>query len=204
MTRTACRAPRWMAATLLSIALGGCLGKVPAIPEDHYYRLPMPAPQPAATRIAGTVAVALPRADGLHSERTVLYSRQDRPLEILRHHYFFWAESPPRLVQDHLIEYLRAAHVADAVIRTEAGDGTSLRIESRLVRFERLVGASSNQVLVELELSLRRKDQNGNPRQHVYRARAPVADDTVYASVQAFGKALDSIYAKFLRDLSAE
>ncbi len=188
---------------LLGAALGGCLGKVPAIPEDHYYRLPMPAPQPAASRMAGTVAVALPRADGLHSERAVLYSRKDRPLEILRHHYFFWAESPPRLIQDHLIEYLRAAQAADAVIRTQTGDDAKLRIESRLMRFERLVGASPNQVLVELELSLRRNDDTSS-RQHVYRARAPVADDTVYASVQAFGKALDSIYAKFLHDLSAE
>ncbi len=195
---------RWTGALLLSIALSGCVGKVPAIPEDHYYRLPIPAPQPAASRIAGTVGVALPRADGLHSERAVLYSRQDRPLEILRHHYFFWAESPPRLIQDHLIEYLRAARAAEAVVRAEAGDNAPSQIESRLLQFERLVGDDSHQVLVELELNLRRKLGDGRSRRHVYRARAPVADDTVYASVQAFGKALDSIYARFLRDLANE
>lgn len=186
---------------VLLAALGGCIGKVPAIPEDHYYRLPDPDPQPLAKPFAGTVAVALPVADGLHTERAVLYSRRDRPLEIRRHHYYFWAESPPRLIQEHLIAYLRAARAADTVVRAEAGDHSDIRIETRLLRFERLVGTASPEVLVELELGVRRGQSGMVSQRHVYRARAPVGDDTLYASAQAFGRALESIYARFLTDV---
>lgn len=176
----------------------GCVGAPPDLPEDRFYRLPAPAPHSAAARYAGTIAVALPESDGLHSERALLYSQHDRPLEILRHHYFYWTESPPRLLQDFLVQYLRRAGVADQVVGAGVASGKALRLESRLLRFERHIGGARPQVLVELELGWRSR-AGARPRA-VYRVLAPAADDSIYATVQAYGLALDQILAAFVQE----
>ena len=179
----------------------GCTGNLADLPEDRFYRLPDPAPQRAALRFPGTIAVALPSSDGLHAERALLYSRHDRPLETLRHHYYFWAESPPRLVQEHLVAYLRAAGVSDHVVRAEAAADNDLRLEARLLRFERLVGGDQARVLVALELGWQRRGAGALPPRRTYRALTAAADDSIYASVQAYGEALADVYARFLRDM---
>ena len=186
---------------LLVLVAAGCTGNFAELPEDRFYRLPQPAPQRAAAQVAGTIAVALPSSDGLHAERALLYSRHDRPLETLRHHYYFWTESPPRLVQEHLIQYLRSAGVAEHVVRAEAAPGSGLRLEARLLRFERLVGGDPPQVLVELELGWHGRSADMPPARRTYRALEAAADDSIYASVQAYGNALADIYARFLRDM---
>lgn len=183
--------------TVWALVAAGCAGAPADLPEDRFYRLPEPAPVAAKTGHAGTIAVTLPHSDGLHTERALLYSRHDRPLEILRHHYFFWAESPPRLLQDYLIQHLRGAGLADRVLRAEAAPTDALRLESRLLRFERRIGGAETQVLVELELGWsNRADRSRRP----YRALVTAADDSIYASVQAYGHALGEILDRFLRE----
>ena len=192
---------RGAATALMALVTVGCTGHFAELPDERYYRLPESAPQQATAQFAGTIAVVLPSSDGLHAERAMLYSRHDRPLEILRHHYYFWTESPPRLVQEHLVEYLRSAGIAEHVFRAEAAPGHGLQLEARLLRFERQVGSDPTQVLVELELGWRSRSADTPPARRTYRAREAAADDTIYASVQAYGKALTDIYARFLRDM---
>lgn len=190
-----------LGAGLLLVLFGavGCVGSVPQLPDDRYYRLPEPSAAEPSRHVQATVAVALPRSDGLHSERAMLYSHHDRPLEVLRHHYYFWAESPPRLIQEHAIAYLRQTHIAPDVVRDEAAPAAALRLESRLLRFERLVGGATPEVVVGLELQWQAPERAPTPPR-AYRVTVPAADDSIYASVQAFGAALTQIYARFLHD----
>lgn len=187
-------------AALLMVALTACSNRVAELPEDRFYRLPEPTPVAAAPRFAGTLAVALPASDGLHNERAMLYAQHDRLLEIRRYHYFFWVQTPPRLVQEHLAEYLRRARVAEPVVLADGKVGSGLRLESRLIRFERIVGGTVPQVMVELELALR---DGADARRHRYRVLLPAQDGSVYASVEAFGQALEAIYARFLQEPGA-
>lgn len=182
-------------------ALAACVGVPPELPEDRFYRLPEPKPHAATATYAGTIAVSLPHSDGLHTERALLYSQHDRPLEVLRHHYFFWAESPPRLLQDHMVAYLRAAGMADRVSRAENAGGDALRLESRLLRFERHIGGARTRVVVELELGWSGTDSRTARSRRTYRVQAAADDDSIYASVQAYGRALEQIYQRFLQEL---
>lgn len=187
------------AMAFLGALIAGCAGPATQLPDERYYRLPEPTARTAAPA-ASIIVVALPRTDGLHAERALLYSRHDRPLEILRHHYYFWAESPPRLLQDHLIEYLRQAQIAQRVEGIDGAPVAAPLLESRLLRFERQVGGPNPGVLVELELGWRRPAADGGGSRRNYRVYMPAANDTVYASVQAFGQALTEIYERFLHD----
>lgn len=200
---------RWIAAVrrgALVLALGAwtlvaCVGAPPELPEDRFYRLPEPKPRTAIAPYAGTIAVSLPHSDGLHTERALLYSHHDRPLEVLRHHYFFWAESPPRLLQDHMVAYLRAAGMAERVSRAQNADGDALHLESRLLRFERHIGGAQTQVVVELELGWNGADAGSLRSRRIYGVQTAAEDDSIYASVQAYGRALEQIYQRFLQEL---
>ena len=197
--------PALAAAAALAAVLSGCFGQLPQVPEDRFYRLGEPAlpaevPKPD---IDGSIAVARPYSDGLHTERAILYATAEQPLRVMRHHYDFWADSPPVLVQEHLVEFLRRAGVGDSVVRSESALDRALLIEPRLERFERMLGTGDDgdQVAVALEFTIRGKHQE--PLVTGYRVRQPVRGEGMYATVQAFDAALTDIYLRLLRDLAA-
>lgn len=74
-----------------------------------------------------TIRVDLLRSDGLHDEMTILYTNTDTPLELHRYHYNHWTDSPPRLIQESLLKYLRKPRLVQNVMRYDPGqqmDGT--------------------------------------------------------------------------------
>lgn len=191
-----------LSAVALTVLLGGCIPQVPEVPEDRFYRLGEPT-VPAdltAPRFERTVIVARPVTDGLHTERAILYAEADEPLRILRHNYDLWADSPPVLIQAHLVDFLRRAGVAERVVRSESAVQRGLLIEPRLERFERILGSDGGAVVVALEFMVR---DDREPLIAGYQVRRPVRDDGVYAAVEAFEAALVEIYSRLLRDLAA-
>lgn len=185
-----------------AVLLSACVGQLPELPEDRYYRLGQPA-VPAglqAPDLGASVAVARPFSDGLHMERTILYAEADQPLQVMRHHYDLWADSPPVLIQEHLVDFLRAAGVARRVVRSDSGFERALLIEPRLERFERILAPGGDSVVVALEFTVR--GERGAPIIHSYELRRPVDGQGMYATVQAFDAALVEIYTRLLRDLA--
>lgn len=176
----------------------------PAIPEDHYYRLPSPHRVEALAHpvIHGTVGVAPLHARGLYQERAILYVNGDSPLELHLYHYRFWTESPAHLIQDHVVEYLRKAGIADKVVRYEPGVSTDRLVSGSIDRFERLVGAH-DRVIVSLELRYGDADRLQPPEwTKTYTVTEPVQNRTVPAVATAFGAALDRVCQAFVRDLA--
>jgi ABC-type uncharacterized transport system auxiliary subunit len=195
----------WPAAILSAVLLGvtGC-GSAPPVPVERYYRIAVPAPKAlSAPVLPGLLAVAPLQSDGLHSERALLYADQGQPRELRRYHYHHWADSPPRLLQEQLVAYLRQARAAATVLPDDPRLLAEYRVVGRLVRFERLNDAERALAAVELELGLERKGSARPVWLHQYRAEMPARDGSVAAVAEAFEQAVGDVYGRFLSDLEA-
>lgn len=189
--------------SVLAVVMTACSVSQPT-PEDHYYRLPTPRVAKPAHRpfIGHAVEVSPLAARGLYQERAILYSDTHSPLELHLYNYHFWTESPSRIIQEHLVEYLRAAGIAKQVARTESAGPAPAVVRGRIERFERLVGGARDRVTVELDL---RYDGAGPPADatvdRTYTATVPVQGRNMEAVITAFGTALDQACGEFVRDL---
>lgn len=190
---------------LLALALtAGCVGGRTVVPEDVYYRLPGPGSVTAMAQplVEERLGVDRIEADGLHQERALLYVDAERPYELRRYHYHYWIDAPGRVVQDHLIAYLRAAGAAGAVSRHEPDTAVGAVVTGRLLRFERVLDGGAR-VAVTLELTYRAPASGPVILRREYTARRSARNETMAATVEAFGEALQAVYDKFLAELSA-
>lgn len=195
---------------LLAVLLAGlaaCASQGP-VPEDRYYQLSPVAQEKgrltsAATLLPGRLGVGRLKTDGLRDERTLLYVQQGQPLQIRRYHYHHWVDAPTRMIQQHMLAYLRAAGAATEVVQYQPGIRVDYEVRGRLVRFERLLSDGHGKVLVELELELRHGARSGTAPL-LYRAEIEPEDDTLYAAAVAYSAALQEIYAHFLADMRTE
>ncbi|MCH8214422.1 MAG: membrane integrity-associated transporter subunit PqiC [Proteobacteria bacterium] len=175
----------------------------PPLPKDHFYRLSVGAPENPLTepRFKGTLEIGRFIADGLTSGRPVVYSKADRPHELLEYYYHFWTEPPPTMLRDQLVDYLRAAKVTTMVVTPEMRVEPDYVLAGRIKRLEKINGSPPGAV-VELELALRRTADNELLFLGTYGVEAKAGAHTVAAAVAAFNDALTEIYAKFTADIS--
>lgn len=196
------------AVLLAALAVQAACSLIPTspIPQDHYYRLPDAAPVRVYARppLGGIVGVRALRGVGLYQEQAMDFVQAGRPLELHQYNYRLWVEPPTHLVQDQLVDYLRAAHAAPKVLRYRPGQGMAAVVSGDIERFERVVGKRRDEVVVALMLEYGPPDQF-LPRRlsQRYVAKAAVAGHSIDAVARAFGKALDSISARFLADVAA-
>ena len=189
---------------LLMLLINGCVGQ-PAVPQDYFYRLPVvhPASPLQAPLVNGTVAVDQFNADGVYRDRPLLYVDAERPLEVLQYHYRHWIQVPTSLIQDNMVEYLREANVAERVERYSGGRRTEWLITGRLQKFERVVEQDRATAVVEIEMELRQRNQNGlHKRIEVYSSQVQAAGPSIHDTVTAFGDALQRIYDAMLSDIN--
>ena len=175
----------------------------PPLPQDHFYRLSVGAPENprAEPRFKGTLEVGRFVADGLTAGRPIVYGMADRPYELHEYHYHFWTEPPPTMLRDQLVDYLRAAKVTTMVVTPEMRVEPDYVLAGRIKRLEKING-SPPRAVVELELALRRTANDELLFLGTYGVEAKAGADTVAAAVAAFNDALTEIYAKFTADIS--
>ncbi|HSH30802.1 MAG TPA: ABC-type transport auxiliary lipoprotein family protein, partial [Thiohalobacter sp.] len=120
-----------MFSLLMVLLVGGCAGPA-AVPEDSYYRLARPAPdnRPGRPWLSGGLVVAAVQTPALYQDRAIVYRTTGQPLQLRRHHYHYWSERPPRLLQTYLIDYLTAAGVADRVLGEDHADEARYRLHT--------------------------------------------------------------------------
>lgn len=191
--------------TVLPAALlAGCFSS-PPLPDDVYYRLQLaPAAQRfEAPRVAGLVVVDRPSAASVYNSRDLAYSDRPPHLQLSFYHYHHWADPPPQLLQQGLVDHLRSANLAPNVT-VEAGRLVpAYRISGVVRRFERQKSDAGWQAAVSLEL---RADPAGGAQPLLLRQYDTVvaADgDGMEATAQAFAKATGTLFDKFLVDFSA-
>jgi ABC-type uncharacterized transport system auxiliary subunit len=187
---------------LAAALLGACFGGGAPTPEDHFYRLPEPvATAPAANPVVKTLAVAQLQTDSVHLDRAMLYVESTQALELRRYHYHLWVQPPTQLVQEQLMSYARAHKLAHTVVRERPGIAADAVIGGYLKRFERVIDSGAIQVDVELELRYQTADASKPALVGTYRRTVKAKDSSMYATVEAFGQALDDIFAAFFQQL---
>jgi len=202
MTNTRGEVHRWWLVPLGVAA--GCLGA--SAPPDHFYRLATGAPEHrlAEPLFHGTLAVERFRAGGLLGERALLFTTQEAPLEVHRHGYHYWTESPTILLHEQLVTFLRHANVADAVVSGQGRAVPDWVVSGHIDRLERVLAKGASRVLIELRLELARGPRETRPlHAGVYRVERTVENDDVPSAVDALNQAVGEIYGRFLADITA-
>jgi len=187
-------------ATLLLTWLSAC-AVPPPVPEDNYYQLPTAKIKANAKLLVNELAVKRLVSDGLHGERALLFSTAGQALQLKQYHYHHWSDTPPRMLQEHLISTLRKANVANNVFNYDPGQRTELTLSGKIRHFEQTERGNKNEVLVELELQLQDK-QYKTVLLNDYRVTQTAKSAKQHDMVIAYGDALNSIINQFIADWS--
>lgn len=180
----------------------------PPLPRDHFYRVLIAPPQTtktvqAAPRFKGALEVTRLVAEGITAKLPIVYSDAANPNEVMAYTYHMWTEAPEDMLSGQLVNYLRAAKIADTIVTPESRIDAAYIVSGRIKRFERITGATSKG-LVFLELSLRKSKNNKLIYMNTYRAEVDATEDGVGGAVAALGKGVARIFARFTADIAGK
>jgi uncharacterized lipoprotein YmbA len=194
--------PRPVLLLVLLLSLAGC-GATAPVPDYSYFRLPRPAPLPVVPRpeLAGTLVVDAFGADGLYADQPLVYAVDPEARQLRQYHYQLWTDPPTRLLQRRLIAMLRDAGIATRVTDELATSQPAFRVRGVILRLDRVPAASGGYVAV-VALKLRADAPDGTPLvDEYYRAEVAAEGAGLDATVAAYGRALDTLFARFAADL---
>jgi ABC-type uncharacterized transport system auxiliary subunit len=184
------------------LALIGCAQ--PPIPSDTFYRLEVADPAPAGRQVSdATVEVRAIDADGLASERALIYSEPGSS-SLRQYNYHFWVEAPTVAVQRELTDHLRASGLFGQVVTPRFRIRPDIEVQGRIARLEQYLESGSARVVAELELGAQRTGRGMDLLLlDTYRAERPAADASPAAAAEALEAALEDIFSRFTADLTA-
>jgi len=193
---------RLIASVALAAMLAAC--SPPTVPDVTYFRLP---PAAKVSRLAKPLSVlplevATFRAEGVYAEQSVIYATTPDAGALRAYHYQLWSDPPARGLQERLTNRLRDAGVAPLVTDRLPASVQALRVQGRILHYERVQQAQG--VAVQVEFEMRVEQDSGEPLlEQSYRAEVAATGDTMAATAQAFGAAVDQTFEKFQADLVA-
>ncbi|CCQ74969.1 ABC-type transport auxiliary lipoprotein family protein [Magnetospira sp. QH-2] len=204
----------WIAAMGLTVFMAAC--QQPDVPRDHFYRLDPGTPSAfSAPALPGTLEVERFTAVGLTSQRPVVYSEADAANQAFAYHYHFWEESPGAMLQDRMVDYLRAAKIANNVVTPDLRTNADYVVTGRIQRLEqvRSGGTKLQKVLgengsakgvLEIELVLRRAKDDTLLHHGIYRHDMAAEGSSVAQSVAALNQCLSKAYSSFLDEIKTK
>ena len=185
---------------LVLIFLLSACGENPPVPVDHFYRLTLnPGTITSQPLTDQAIFVGKFLSDGIYNERALLFSQDADNRELQQYHYYFWSITPPSLLRDYLVDYLRAADSAPVIV-SDFSSGDGLKISGKILGFEKIKRAENDLVNVDLEIRL---DKLGEPRPRLvksYKAQETVNGGSMDDTVAAFNRAVDRVFADFVGD----
>jgi len=187
---------------LLSAALALCACNVPVVPDFTYYRLPRPQPLEAASApLRDAIVVDAFGADGLYADQALVYAIDADGQQLRQYHYQLWTDPPTRILQRRLIVLLRDAGLSREVTDELPASRAAIRVHGILLRLDR-VPKGEGRWSVAVLLKLRADAPDGTPFvDDLYADEEAVASAELKASVDAYGAALDRLFARFYADL---
>lgn len=187
-------------AILVFVFLLNACGENPPIPVDHFYRLTLnPGTVTRQPLTDQTIFVGKFLSDGIYNERALLFSEDADNRELQQYHYYFWAISPPSLLRDYLIEYLRAADSAPAVV-DDFSSGNGLKISGKILGFEKIKRGEDSKVNVVLEIRLDKLGESAPRLVKTYKVLDTVNGVSMDETVSAFNRAVDRVFSDFVAD----
>ncbi len=187
-------------ALLALLALSGC--GAPTVPDFTYYRLPRATPlEVAPAPLFGDVVVDVFGADGLYADQALIYAIDPGAQQLRQYHYQLWTDPPTRVIQRRLILELRESKIAGEVTDELPASHPAVRVSGVILRFDRAPNENGG-FNATVALKLRADAVDGTPMiDDYYRAELPTASPDMKATVDAYGAALDKIFAEFYADL---
>jgi cholesterol transport system auxiliary component len=183
------------------VVLSGC--SAPTVPDFTYYRLPRPQPLEvvASPVFRAPLVVEVFAADGLYADQALIYAVDPSAQQLRQYHYQLWTDPPTRILQRRLIAQLRDAGVAPQVTDELPASQSAIRLSGVIVRFDR-VPSAAGVFTAAVALKLRANALDGTPMvDDYYHAEVAASGTDVKSTVDAYGTALDTIFAQFLADL---
>jgi len=191
-------------AMLLNIANACSLGGGP-VPQDHFYKFPEVQLDAQVEPVFNEIVIKPVKSSGLYHERAILFIESDKPLEMRRYHYNFWSTTPAELIHNALYQGLQSSKIARHIARDLSALTADYIIDSRIVRFERIIKNQSARDLVGIEVALEISVRKGGVAGLVWTKRYSVSDalqtTDMHLSAQAFGDALKDIAGQLVADL---
>lgn len=181
----------------LIIFLSSCSSQSP-VPTDHYYRLPELSDINPGNQLLNTISVMTFQADGLYQERAIIYSEEET--ELKQYHYHHWVESPPRLLQERLVERLRLSKLSKLVLNSYEGD-SDLVIKGQIKSFERIHQENHESTTVKLILQVNYNNERLPILHKEYSQSVILSSGSMTHSIKAFAEAIDLIFSDFYIDL---
>jgi len=196
-----------LAVAVIVLAGGLAACSQPPLPKDHFYRVLISPPQAGmaaktAPRFKGGLEVARFAVEGITAKLPIVYSDAANPNEVMAYTYHMWTEAPEAMVSEQLVNYLRAAKIADTVVTPEARINAAYVVSGRIKRFERIIIGAASKGLVFLELGLRERKSNKLLYMNTYRAEIKASEDGVGGAVAALNKGVAQIFARFTADIA--
>ena len=187
-----------------SIGFLTACGSAPPVPEDQYYRLQaIYASEPLTTKpLAGTIEVDRFVADGLTSERAIVYSDIQKPNQVRAYHYDFWIKPPTVMLRDELVSFLRKSKISDAVVTPEMRVNAEYALTGKIKHLEQVKMESGYRTILEVELGLRHPNTGKLLFLDTYRLENDALGSSVGAAVNSLNTALSIIYSEFLTSIS--
>ncbi|MGH8123340.1 MAG: ABC-type transport auxiliary lipoprotein family protein [Rudaea sp.] len=193
---------RFFALAAGMLLLDAC--SLPNVPDVTYFHLPAAAPQVRAAKPLSVLPIEVQtfRAEGVYAEQAMIYATTADAGALRAYHYQLWSDPPSRSLQERLTAQLRASGIAPLVSDRLPASVEALRVKGRIVRYERVPQAQGAIAVVAFEMRV--EQDTGEPLlEQTYAAEQAATDDTMAATVQAFGTAVDAAFAKFQADLIA-
>lgn len=185
---------------LVSIFLLSACGENPPVPVDHFYRLTLnPGTVTNQPLTDQTIFVGKFLSDGIYNERALLFSEDADNRELQQYHYYFWSITPPSLLRDYLVDYLRAADSAPVIV-SDFSSGDGLKISGKILGFEKIKHSEDARVNVVLEIRLDKLGESVPRLVKTYQALEPVNGVSMDETVAAFNRAVDKVFADFIAD----
>src|SRR5262249_5820844 len=140
-------------------------------------------------------------ADGLYADQALIYAIDPDAQQLRQYHYQLWTDPPTRVLQRRLILELRESKIAGEVTDELPASHPAVRVSGIILRFDRAPNESGG-FNATVALKLRADAVDGTPMiDDYYRAELPTASPDMKATVDAYGAALDKIFAEFYADL---
>ncbi|MFB0991791.1 MAG: ABC-type transport auxiliary lipoprotein family protein, partial [Rhodospirillales bacterium] len=187
-----------------SIGFLTACGSAPPVPEDQYYRLQaIYASEPLTTKpLAGTIEVDRFVADGLTSERAIVYSDIQKPNQVRAYHYDFWIKPPTVMLRDELVSFLRKSKISDAVVTPEMRVNAEYALTGKIKHLEQVKMESGYRTILEVELGLRHPNTGKLLFLDTYRLENDASGSSGGAAVKSLNTAQSIIYSEFLTSIS--
>lgn len=191
----------WMHSRALAFGLLALLAACaqPAPPADNFYRLEVaePAARNGEPWLPGVLEVNRFDTDGVLAERALAY--QDKDGSLARYRYDLWTEAPGTLLQDQLVEDLRARGAAHQVVTPDLRVPPDWALRGKLRRFELL--PDQGKVAMRLQLSVVSARDGSVVLLDTYGAEVATAAEPKAAAV-ALARAAADIFDRFAADLA--